>query len=90
MTDSRFMGAATALAVISFGFAAGPAHAVPSASRAWVSGHGVDQAGCGSPASPCRTLQYAHDNIVVAAGEIDVLDPAGYGPITITKAEHRQ
>src|SRR5476649_2443855 len=57
-----------------------------AASRAWVSGHGVDQAGCGAPTAPCRSLQYAHDHIVAAGGEIDILDPAGYGAITITKA----
>ena len=54
--------------------------------RAWVSGHGTDTAGCGSPASACRTFQYVHDNIIAAGGEIDVLDPGGYGTITITKA----
>src|SRR5471030_3063952 len=57
-----------------------------AANRAWVSGKGIDQAGCGAPTAPCRSLQYAHDNIVVAGGEIDVLDPAGYGAITITKS----
>jgi hypothetical protein len=63
-------------------------HADPAraASRAWVSGAGVDQAGCGGLTSPCRTPQYAHDNIVAAGGEIDFLNPAGYGAITITKA----
>jgi hypothetical protein len=54
--------------------------------RVWVSGHGTDGATCGSPTSPCRTLQYAHDNIVLAKGEIDILDPAGYGAVTISKA----
>ncbi|WP_158818599.1 right-handed parallel beta-helix repeat-containing protein [Methylocapsa sp. S129] len=54
--------------------------------RAWVSGHGADAAGCGAPANPCRSLQYVHDNIIAAGGEIDILDPAGYGAITITKA----
>jgi hypothetical protein len=57
-----------------------------TASRAWVSGHGTDQAGCGGVPMPCRTPQYAHDNIVAAGGEIDILDPAGYGAIIITKA----
>jgi hypothetical protein len=32
---------------------------------------------------PCRTFQVAYSN-VPANGEIDVLDPAGYGPLTIT------
>ena len=54
--------------------------------RAWVSGHGTDTAGCGAPTTPCRSLQYAHDHIVAAGGEIDVLDPAGYGALSITKA----
>jgi hypothetical protein len=54
--------------------------------RAWVSGHGNDVAGCGAPTNACRTLQYTHDSIVSAGGEIDILDPAGYGTLTITKA----
>lgn len=53
--------------------------------RTWISGHGVDQASCGPVSSPCRTLQYAHDN-TSSGGEIDVLDPAGYGNLLITKA----
>src|SRR5579883_1892953 len=56
------------------------------ANRAWVSGHGTDAAGCGAPANPCRTFQYVHDNVIAAGGEIDVLDPAGYGAIAIAKA----
>src|SRR5262249_14258132 len=62
-------------------------HAAPAqaASRAWVSSTGVDQPGCGPVTSPCRTPQYAHDNVVAAGGEIDFLDPGGYGTITITK-----
>ncbi|WP_158818589.1 right-handed parallel beta-helix repeat-containing protein [Methylocapsa sp. S129] len=75
----------TAAALTAFGLALPPAYA-QTATRAWVSGKGADAAGCGSPASPCRSFQYVHDNIIAAAGEIDVLDPAGYGPITITKA----
>ena len=62
-----------------------PSHA-GTANRAWVSGHGVDAAGCGAPTAPCRSLQYVHDNVVVAGGEIDILDPGGYGAISITKA----
>jgi hypothetical protein len=36
-------------------------------------------------ASDFRTFQHAHDT-VAAGGEIDVLDPAGYGRVTITKS----
>jgi hypothetical protein len=61
------------------------AHAT-GANRVWVSGKGSDAPGCGAPTAPCRSLQYAHDNIVATGGEIDILDPAGYGAITITKA----
>lgn len=53
--------------------------------RTWISGTGVDQAGCGPIANPCRTLQYAHDN-TSAGGEIDVKDSAGYGNVVINKA----
>jgi hypothetical protein len=34
---------------------------------------------------PCRTFQQAY-NTVPANGEIDVLDPAGYGPLVISKS----
>ncbi len=76
----------TATALASLLLALSPAEAAGGAARAWVSGHGTDAAGCGSPTSPCRTFQYVHDNIIAAGGEIDVLDPAGYGAVTITKA----
>ena len=77
---SPFAALALALALV----AAAPAHALIN--RAWVSGHGPDAAGCGAPTSPCRSFQYVHDNIIAAGGEIDVLDPAGYGSVTITKS----
>ena len=73
-------GLAGALVLVS---AASPAMAANA--RTWISGKGVDQAGCGPIASPCRTIQYAHDN-TNAGGEIDVLDSAGYGAVTITKS----
>src|SRR5476649_1723453 len=60
--------------------------AAATVNRAWVSGHGADAAGCGAPTAPCRSLQYAHDNIVAGGGEIDILDPAGYGALNISKA----
>jgi hypothetical protein len=81
MIKLNLLSAAVLLAAI----AASPAYA-QTATRAWVSGHGTDAAGCGSPTDPCRSLQYVHDNIIEAGGEIDILDPAGYGAITISKA----
>jgi hypothetical protein len=51
---------------------------------AWVSGKGVDSGACGFGA-PCRTFAYAIGQ-TAAGGEIDVLDSAGYGPLTIDRA----
>lgn len=52
--------------------------------RTFVSGSGVDTGGC-ALASPCRTFQYAHDQ-TMPNGEIAILNTAGYGKLTITKA----
>jgi hypothetical protein len=57
-----------------------------TAHRAFVSGHGTDAAGCGATTTPCRSLQYVLNNIVVPGGEIDILDPAGYGSILIDES----
>jgi Periplasmic copper-binding protein (NosD) len=51
--------------------------------RVFVSSTGLDTNPC-TVTQPCRTFQVAH-NIAAANSEIDVLDPAGYGPLTITK-----
>jgi len=64
---------------------AAPARA-GAAPRAFVSGHGTDAAGCGQTTNPCLTFQYAHNAILAAGGETDVLDAAGYGPVVITKS----
>jgi hypothetical protein len=53
-------------------------------SRVFVAAQGSDSNPC-TFAAPCRTFQHAHDT-VAANGEIDVLDPAGYGVVTISKA----
>lgn len=63
-------------------FAAAPAHALTQ--RTFVSGTGADSGACGR-AAPCRSLQFAHDQ-TVPNGEIAILDTAGYGVLTITKA----
>src|SRR5215468_5994432 len=52
--------------------------------RAFVAAQGGDGNPC-SFALPCRTFQHAHDT-VAAGGEIDVIDAAGYGALTITKS----
>jgi hypothetical protein len=54
------------------------------AQRVFVAAQGSDANPC-TFAAPCRTFQRAH-NVVAAGGEIDVLDPAGYGAVIITKA----
>jgi hypothetical protein len=60
-------------------------HSTPAqAQRVFVAATGSDSNPC-SFASPCRSFQHAHD-AAPAGGEIDVLDPAGYGALTITKA----
>ncbi|QGM45763.1 right-handed parallel beta-helix repeat-containing protein [Methylocystis heyeri] len=57
-----------------------------SAIAAWVSGSGQDIAGCGPQASPCRTFQYVHDNILGSGGgDILVRDSGSFGPLSITK-----
>jgi hypothetical protein len=52
-------------------------------SRVFVAALGSDANPC-TFSAPCRSFQKAHDT-VTAGGEIDVLDPAGYGALTITK-----
>jgi len=55
--------------------------------RVWVSGHGTDSPSCGALAAPCRQIKYALDNNLVSpGGEIDILDPAGFAPFTLTQA----
>jgi len=58
------------------------AHA--QATRTWVSGVGDDVNPC-SRTAPCKTWAGAISK-TAEGGEIDPLDPAGYGTLTITKA----
>jgi hypothetical protein len=53
------------------------------APRTFVSAAGSDNSTC-SFAAPCRHFQAAVD-ATSAGGEVDALDPAGYGPITINQ-----
>ena len=54
------------------------------ATRTWVSGVGDDVNPC-SRTAPCKTFAGAISK-TVSGGEISVLDPGGYGAVTITKA----
>lgn len=58
------------------------AHA--QATRTWVSGVGDDANPC-SRTAPCKTFAGAISK-TAAGGEINALDPGGYGGVTITKA----
>jgi hypothetical protein len=52
--------------------------------RSFVSGHGSDTAAC-TLTAPCRTLARALTQ-TDSGGEIDILDAAGYGALTIDRA----
>jgi hypothetical protein len=52
---------------------------------AYVSGKGADTGACATPATACRTFQFAV-NQTGAGGEVVALDPANYGPVTISKS----
>jgi hypothetical protein len=54
------------------------------ATRTWVSGVGDDANPC-SRTAPCKTWAGAISK-TAAGGEINALDPAGYGAVTITKS----
>src|SRR6266480_2986219 len=54
------------------------------ATRTWVSGVGDDVTPC-SRTAPCKTWAGAISKTFIN-GEIDALDPGGYGTLTITKS----
>ncbi len=80
MNRSRLFLSATALLTA---FALAPA-AHAQATRTWVSGVGDDANPC-SRTAPCKTFAGAISK-TAAGGEISVLDPGGFGVVTITKA----
>jgi hypothetical protein len=63
---------------------AGVATLNAQATRTWVSGVGDDVNPC-SRTAPCKTFAGAISK-TAEGGEIDVLDPGGFGTVTITKA----
>ncbi len=81
MNKFRFTINALAIAVFTFAFAS---MAQAQATRTWVSGVGDDVNPC-SRTAPCKTFAGAISK-TATDGEIDALDPAGFGTVTITKS----
>jgi hypothetical protein len=71
------------MAVLSLAMAL-PLQVGAQATRTWVSGVGDDVNPC-SRTAPCKTFAGAISK-TAAGGEINVLDPGGYGAVTITKS----
>jgi hypothetical protein len=71
-----------ALGIVAAVLPGSPASA--QATRTWVSGVGDDANPC-SRTAPCKTFAGAISK-TAAGGEIDVLDPGGFGGLTITKS----
>src|ERR1700720_1935114 len=67
---------------VAVGFNVAPAQA--QATRTWVSGVGDDANPC-SRTAPCKTFAGAISK-TAPFGEINCLDPGGFGAVTITKA----
>src|SRR5947208_896244 len=70
-----------AIAILTLAFAS---IAQAQATRTWVSGVGDDANPC-SRTAPCKTFAGAISK-TASPGEIDALDPAGFGAVTITKS----
>ena len=75
-------GIAILIATVGVGLSVVPASA--QATRTWVSGTGSDASPC-SRTAPCSTFAGALSK-TAAGGEIDCLDPGGFGAVTINKA----
>lgn len=74
----------TLLTLLVFCLLAVPNVAHAQATRTWVSGVGDDANPC-SRTAPCKTFAGAISK-TAASGEINCLDPGGFGALTITKA----
>src|SRR5262245_47268967 len=81
MSRTRLSLAPIALIVLIFGLSS---LANGQATRTWVSGVGDDANPC-SRTAPCKTFAGAISKTALG-GEISVLDPGGFGVVTITKA----
>jgi len=78
MTKTRF----AILTTLALALTAAPAQA--QLARTYVSAAAGNDVNDCNRLTPCRTFQVAHDK-TLANGEITVLDPGGYGAVTITK-----
>lgn len=81
MNKFRFTIKLLAIAIFMFAFAS---MAQAQATRTWVSGVGDDANPC-SRTAPCKTFAGAISK-TADCGEIDALDPGGFGAVTITKS----
>jgi hypothetical protein len=81
MTKSRFAITAFSIVIV---ILATSSLASAQATRTWVSGVGDDANPC-SRTAPCKTFAGAISKTAVG-GEIDALDPGGFGAVTITKS----
>jgi len=81
MTKLRFFVNALSIGVL---IMAASAIASAQATRTWVSGVGDDANPC-SRTAPCKTFAGAISKTAIG-GEIDCLDPGGFGQVTITKS----
>lgn len=79
--NTKFLTRTLCTAALSLAFVAA---ANAQATRTWVSGVGDDANPC-SRTAPCKTFAGAISK-TAAGGEINVLDPGGFGAVTITKA----
>src|SRR6204780_522510 len=82
MTTKSSLLSALVGALFVAGLAIAPAHA--QATRTWISGVGDDANPC-SRTAPCKTFAGAISK-TTTGGEIDALDPGGFGALTITKS----
>src|SRR3954464_11745606 len=80
-TSRRIFKAGPALALVALAL---PASAMGQATRTWVSGVGDDANPC-SRTAPCKTFAGAISK-TATGGEINCIDPGGFGGVTITKA----
>src|SRR3954451_22076731 len=79
--NNRFVRFVLSLVILA---ALGTPLAHAQATRTWVSGVGDDANPC-SRTAPCKTFAGAISK-TAPAGEINVLDPGGFGGVTITKS----